>query len=151
MAACDVDELKSLIREIGAPPRPRTSRRCRQSSHDFGGVVPDNFRDLESLRYWAKRSVVMAQALMCPHFPSIQHSSIGSAMGLPMGRTSIRQSRIRGFSEELEQAPSSDHLLRKRILSCAISWLTTCPICSWASTKKRQQAEARMNRAKKKR
>ena len=159
MAACDVDELKSLIREIGLAPTKAKNLKALSTKlvHDFGGVVPDNFQDLESLPGIGHKtaSVVMAQAFDVPAFPVDTHiHRLAARWGLSDGKNVDKtESDLKAIfpKESWNKLHLQIIFFGREYCPARYHDLTTCPICSWASTKKRQQAEARMNRAKKKR
>ena len=157
MASCDVDELRTLIREIGlAPTKAKNLKALSQKIvSEFGGEVPDTFADLESLPGIGHKtaSVVMSQAFGVPAFPVDTHiHRLAARWGLSDGKS------VDKTEADLKAAFPRDtwNKLHLQIIFfgreyCPARYhdLTTCPICSWASTKKRQREEAAMNRRKK--
>ena len=157
MASCDVDELRTLIREIGlAPTKAKNLKALSQKIvSEFGGEVPDTFADLESLPGIGHKtaSVVMSQAFGVPAFPVDTHiHRLAARWGLSDGKN------VDKTEADLKAAFPRDtwNKLHLQIIFfgreyCPARYhdLTTCPICSWASTKKRQREEAAMNRKKK--
>lgn len=77
MITHSIEEIKSIIRPCGLSPQK--SKAIRRLSEiiidDFNGIVPDNFKDLESLPGVGHKtaSVVMSQAFGYPAFPVDTH------------------------------------------------------------------------------
>ena len=148
MALLEVDDIHSIIREIGlAPTKAKNlSRMAEQILEDGGGVRPD-WGFLESLAGVGHKtaSVVMSQAFGIPAFPVDTHiHRLAARWGLSDGRNVTKTERdLKAvFPEETwnrrhlqiiyfgrEHCPALRHDLRK------------CPICSWAATKKRMKEE----------
>ena len=148
MALLEVDDIHSIIREIGlAPTKAKNLRRmAEQILEDGGGVRPD-WGFLESLAGVGHKtaSVVMSQAFGIPAFPVDTHiHRLAARWGLSDGRNVTKTERdLKAvFPEETwnrrhlqiiyfgrEHCPALRHDLRK------------CPICSWAATKKRMKEE----------
>lgn len=159
MAACDVEEIKTLIREIGLAPTKAKNLKALSARimNDFGGVVPQTFEALESLPGIGHKtaSVVMAQAFDVPAFPVDTHiHRLASRWGLSKGKNVDQtESDLKAVFPK-----ASWNKLHLQIIFfgreyCPARYhdLTTCPICSWASTKTRQREEARMNQKRKRR
>ena len=148
MALLEVDEILSIIREIGlAPTKAKNLRRmAEQILEDGGGVRPD-WDFLESLAGVGHKtaSVVMSQAVGIPACPVDTHiHRLAARWGLSDGRNVTKTERdLKAvFPEETwnrrhlqiiyfgrEHCPALRHNLRD------------CPICSWAATKKRMKEE----------
>ena len=148
MALLEVDDIHSIIREIGlAPTKAKNlSRMAEQILEDGGGVRPD-WGFLESLAGVGHKtaSVVMSQAFGIPAFTVDTHiHRLAARWGLSDGRNVTKTERdLKAvFPEETwnrrhlqiiyfgrEHCPALRHDLRK------------CPICSWAATKKRMKEE----------
>ena len=148
MALLEVDEIHSIIREIGlAPTKAKNLRRmAEQILEDGGGVRPD-WDFLESLAGVGHKtaSVVMSQSFGIPAFPVDTHiHRLAARWGLSDGRNVAKTERDlkAAFPEETwnrrhlqiiyfgrEHCPALRHNLRE------------CPICSWAATKKRIREE----------
>jgi len=148
MALLEVDEIHSIIREIGlAPTKAKNLRRmAEQILEDGVGVRPD-WDFLESLAGVGHKtaSVVMSQAFGVPAFPVDTHiHRLAARWGLSDGRNVTKTERdLKAvFPEETwnrrhlqiiyfgrEHCPALRHDLRE------------CPICSWAATKKRIRKE----------
>lgn len=148
MALLEVEEIHSIIREIGlAPTKSKNLRRmAEQIMEDGGGVRPD-WGFLESLAGVGHKtaSVVMSQAFGVPAFPIDTHiHRLAARWGLSDGSNVTKTERDLKvvFPEETwnrrhlqiiyfgrEHCPALRHDLRG------------CPICSWAATKKRIKEE----------
>ena len=91
MAALPIERIETIIRPIGlAPQKARAvSALSQQLIERFGGQVPDNFGDLESLPGVGHKtaSVVMVQAFNQPAFPVDTHiHRLAQRWGLSSGR-----------------------------------------------------------------
>ena len=148
MALLEVEEIHSIIREIGlAPTKSKNLRRmAEQIMEDGGGVRPD-WDFLESLAGVGHKtaSVVMSQAFGVPAFPIDTHiHRLAARWGLSDGSNVTKTERDLKvvFPEETwnrrhlqiiyfgrEYCPALRHDLRE------------CPICSWAASKKRVKEE----------
>ncbi len=153
MAALDVDVIQSLIRYVGlAPTKAKNIKRLSEmllEHHD--GNVPSSFEALEALPGVGHKTagVVMAQAFGVPAFPVDTHiHRLAARWGLSNGTNVERTER------DLKAAfpKESWNDLHLQIIffgreHCPARWhdLSTCPICSWAATKKRIEEERRMN------
>lgn len=77
MAKLEVEEIKYLIREIGLSNTKAKNLKAMAEMllNDFGGIVPDNFEDLEKLPGVGHKtaSVVMSQWFGHPAFPVDTH------------------------------------------------------------------------------
>ena len=159
MSECTVEELKTLIREIGLAPTKAKNLKAMSTRivEVYGGRVPASFEDLESLPGVGHKtaSVVMSQAFGVPAFPIDTHiHRLASRWGLSDG------SSVERTEKDLKALfpKASWNQLHLQIIFfgrefCPARYhdLSTCQICSWASTKKRQREEAVMNQRKKKR
>ena len=158
MAAASVEELQVLIKEIGlAPTKAKNLKKMAQRLIDvYGGQVPSTFEDLETLPGVGHKtaSVVMAQAFDVPAFPVDTHiHRLAARWGLSndttVERTEADLKRI--FPRDLwNKLHLQIIFFGREYCPARFHDLTTCPICSWASTKKRQQEEAKRNRSKRK-
>ncbi len=98
MAALDVADIQSIIRQIGlAPTKARNLRRmAEQLLESFDGEVPDDFAGLESLAGVGHKtaSVVMAQWFGVPAFPVDTHiHRLACRWGLSDGRNVLQTER----------------------------------------------------------
>lgn len=150
MAQIPVEEVRSLIREVGlAPTKARNLvAMSEQLVRLHGGRVPNDPDALEALPGVGHKtaSVVMAQAFGVPAFPVDTHiHRLAARWGLSNGRnvTQTERDLKKVFPREAwnrlhlqiiyfgrEHCPARGHDL------------TTCPICAWAATKKRIAEEA---------
>ncbi len=148
MALLEVEEIHSIIREIGlAPTKAKNLRKmAEQILEDGRGVRPD-WDFLEGLAGVGHKtaSVVMSQAFGVPAFPVDTHiHRLAARWGLSDGRNVTKTERdLKAvFPEDTwnrrhlqiiyfgrEHCPALRHDLR------------SCPICSWAATKKRIREE----------
>ncbi|HED65553.1 MAG TPA: endonuclease III [Planctomycetes bacterium] len=150
MAALPVDEIRSLIRQIGLAPQK--AKALSGLSHliveRHGGKVPRTFEELEALPGVGHKtaSVVMSQAFGVPAFPVDTHiHRLAARWGLSDGSsvTKTEHDLKRVFPRELwnklhlqiiyfgrEHCPARHHDL------------STCPICSFAASRARIREEA---------
>lgn len=156
MAKVPVEEIHRLIREIGlAKQKAQNIRRLSEMLAERGGEVPRTFEELEALPGVGHKtaSVVMAQAFGVPAFPVDTHihrlaARWGLSDGKNVAKTEADLKRI--FPRE------SWNKLHLQIIyfgreHCPARYhdLETCPICSWAASKKRKAEERELNRRKK--
>ena len=151
MAALDVEVIRETVKTVGLAPTKAKNLRAasRQLVERHGGQVPKNFEDLEALPGVGHKtaSVVMAQAFGVPAFPVDTHiHRLAVRWGLSDGKNVERTERDlkRTFDRALwnelhlqmiyfgrEYCPARGHDLAR------------CPICGWAASKKRIEAERR--------
>ena len=153
MAALDVDVIQSLIRYVGlAPTKAKNIKRLSEmllEHHD--GQVPATFEALEALPGVGHKTagVVMAQAFGVPAFPIDTHiHRLAARWGLSNGANVERTER--DLKAVFPKESWNDLHLQIIFFGrehCPARWhdLSTCPICSWAATKKRIEEERRMN------
>ena len=153
MAALDVDVIQSLIRYVGlAPTKAKNIKRLSEmllEHHD--GQVPATFEALEALPGVGHKTagVVMAQAFGVPAFPIDTHiHRLAARWGLSNGANVERTER--DLKAVFPRESWNDLHLQIIFFGrehCPARWhdLSTCPICSWAATKKRIEEERRMN------
>ena len=153
MAALDVDVIQSLIRYVGlAPTKAKNIKRLSEmllEHHD--GQVPATFEALEALPGVGHKTagVVMAQAFGVPAFPIDTHiHRLAARWGLSNG-TNVERTE-RDLKAVFPRESWNDLHLQIIFFGrehCPARWhdLSTCPICSWAATKKRIEEERRMN------
>ena len=156
MVTLDVDTIREIIRPCGLSPAKSKAiwglSEILLKSH--GGEVPADLKALEALPGVGHKtaSVVMAQAFGVPSFPVDTHiHRLAARWGLSSGRNVVQTEK------DLKKVfPRKDwNRLHLQIIyfgraHCPARWhdLTTCPICSWAATKKRIEEEQRANRPK---
>ena len=151
MALQKVEDIRAIIRPCGlSPAKSKAIKGLSQILLDkYGGVVPETFEELEELPGVGHKTagVVMAQAFGHPAFPVDTHiHRLAARWGLSRGTTVERTERdlkalypedswgglhLRMIYFGREYCPARGHDL------------TTCPICSWAATKKRILEEAK--------
>ena len=153
MAALDVEVIQSLIRYVGlAPTKAKNIKRLSEmllEHHD--GEVPASFESLEALPGVGHKTagVVMAQAFGVPAFPVDTHiHRLAARWGLSNG-TNVERTE-RDLKAVFPKESWNDLHLQIIFFGrehCPARWhdLSTCPICSWAATKKRIEEERRMN------
>ena len=153
MAALDVEVIQSLIRYVGlAPTKAKNIKRLSElllEHHD--GKVPASFQALEALPGVGHKTagVVMAQAFGVPAFPVDTHiHRLAARWGLSNG-TNVERTE-RDLKAVFPKERWNDLHLQIIFFGrehCPARWhdLSTCPICSWAATKKRIEEERRMN------
>ncbi len=149
MAKLEVEQINTLIREIGlAPTKAKNLRKMAEQIVEAGGLRPD-WEYLESLAGVGHKtaSVLMAQWYGIPAFPVDTHiHRLAARWGLskaknveqterdlkalwPKETWNKRHLQIIFFGREYCPARNHD--------------LTACPICAWAASKKRIAKEMR--------
>lgn len=149
LAALPTERILEHIRTCGlAPTKAKNlSKLGAQLVDRHGGEVPADFDALEALPGVGHKtaSVVMAQAFGVPAFPVDTHiHRLAARWGLSNG------SNVERTERDLKAIfpPDSWNLLHLQIIYFGRSHcpaqrhdLDECPICSWAATKARKQAE----------
>ena len=150
MAALGVDRIKQLIAQIGL-----TNQKAKAIAKlseilvtEHGGEVPASFEALEALPGVGHKtaSVVMSQAFGVPAFPVDTHiHRLAARWGLSGGTNVAHTERDLKKLFPREQW----NKLHLQIIffgreHCPARYhdLDACPICGWASTKKRRREEA---------
>lgn len=149
MVQLQPEQILAIIREIGlAPTKARNLRMMAEQIIDAGGEVIPDWEFLESLAGVGHKtaSVVMSQAFGVPAFAVDTHiHRLAARWGLSDGSTVERTER------DLKAVFPRDTWNRRHLQiiffgreHCPARGhdLATCPICSWAATKKRIRAEA---------
>lgn len=150
MVALGQDRILELIRDVGlAPTKARNVWMAANQIVDDGGQVRPDWDFLESLAGVGHKtaSVVMSQAFDIPAFPVDTHIfRLARRWGLSRGTTveQVEADLKKGFARETwnrrhlqiiyfgrEYCPAKRHVL------------ATCPICSFAASKKQADLEAR--------
>jgi endonuclease III len=156
MAALGVERIKHLIRQIGLTnTKAKNVARLSEILRDaHGSVVPADFEALEALPGVGHKtaSVVMAQAFGVPAFPVDTHiHRLAARWGLSDGKNVEKTER------DLKAVYPAEHWNRLHLQiiffgreHCPALYhdLSACPICGWASTKKRQQEELAIQQAR---
>jgi len=160
MAELPVAEIHRLIRQIGlANQKAKNLRRLSEILvAEHGGEVPRTFAELEALPGVGHKtaSVVMTQAFGKPAFPVDTHiHRLAQRWGLTrQGATVERTERDlkKAFPEESWGKVHLQIIYFGREHCPALYHdLASCPICSWAASKKRIEQEARANRERRRR
>ena len=148
MAMLEVSEIQSLIREVGlAPTKAKNLRRMAEQILEDGGEVKPDWEFLESLAGVGHKtaSVVMSQAFGIPAFPVDTHiHRLAARWGLSDGRSVVKtEKNLKAvFAEETWNRRHLQIIYFGREYCPALRHdLASCPICSWAATKKRIREE----------
>ncbi len=154
MAEVPLEEIHQLIRQIGlAKQKAKNIKTLSGMLAAQGGKVPRTFEQLEALPGVGHKtaSVVMAQAFGFPAFPVDTHiHRLAARWGLSNGKNVVRteEDLKRIFPRE---AWNKLHLqiiyFGREHCPALYHDLETCPICSWAATKKRKAQEQQARRA----
>ncbi len=153
MVKRSVDEIKTLIRQIGLAPRKSAAihRLSEILIEKHGGEVPQSFEDLEALPGVGHKtaSVVMSQAFGVPAFPVDTHiHRLAARWGLSNAKN-VEQTEKDLKALFPRESWNKLHLqiifFGREYCPARYHDLTTCPICSWAATEKRKKEEAKMN------
>jgi endonuclease-3 len=149
MVQLDPSEILAIIREIGlAPTKARNLRTMAEQIIDAGGEVIPDWDFLESLAGVGHKtaSVVMSQAFGVPAFAVDTHiHRLAARWGLSDGSSVERTER------DLKALFARDTWNRRHLQiiffgreHCPARGhdLSTCPVCSWAATKKRIREES---------
>ncbi|MEM1229464.1 MAG: endonuclease III [Pseudomonadota bacterium] len=153
MSRLTVDQILGHIRVLGlAPSKAKNIARLSQMLVEQDSEVPRDYEGLEALPGVGHKTaaVVMSQAFGVPAFPVDTHiHRLAARWGLSDGHTVEKTER------DLKRIFPEDRWNRLHLQiiffgreHCPARFhdLAQCPICGWASTKKRQQEEARSNR-----
>jgi len=153
MGALEVDTIRHAIRQIGlANTKAKAIKGLSQIlTERFEGEVPQSFEALETLPGVGHKtaSVVMSQAFGVAAFPVDTHiHRLAARWGLSAARNVEQTERdLKAvFPKELWNVLHLQIIFFGRE-HCPARFhdLSTCPICSWASTKKRQAEENLLN------
>lgn len=151
MAARSVDEILKVIRVLGLAPTKAKNVRllAQQLVERHGGQVPASFEALEALPGVGHKtaSVVMAQAFGVPAFPVDTHiHRLAARWGLSDGSSVAKTERdLKRIFPKEQWNPLHLRIIFFGREHCPARHhdLSTCPICSFAATKKRMLEEAR--------
>ena len=150
MAVLDPDEILGLIRQVGlAPTKARNLSTMAHQIVEAGGELIPTYEFLESLAGVGHKtaSVVMAASFGVPAFPVDTHiHRLAARWGLSNG-TTVEKTETDLKAVFPEDTWNRRHLqviyFGREYCPARHHDLTTCPICSWAATKKRIAQEAR--------
>jgi endonuclease III len=159
MAALDAGEIQHLIRRIGlSGGKAKNLKRLSELLVErHGGAVPRTLHELEALPGVGHKtaSVVLHQAFGLPAFPVDTHiHRLAARWGLSSGRNveTTEHDLKRLFPEA---AWGKAHLqiiyFGREYCPALFHDLDACPVCSWAASKSRKEAERRRNLALRKR
>lgn len=153
MHALGPDRILPLIRQLGlAPTKARNLAKLgglMMERHD--GEVPQTLEELEALPGVGHKTaqVVISQAFGIPAFPVDTHiHRLAARWGLSSGKNVATTERDlkKLFPKEIWNDLHLQIIWFGRDYCPALHHdLSTCPICSWAATKKRMQEEAQRN------
>ena len=150
MASLEVEEIQSLIREIGlAPTKAKNLKLMAEQILQEGGEIIPDWEFLESLAGVGHKtaSVVMAQAFGVPAFPVDTHiHRLASRWGLSKARN------VEQTERDLKSVFPIDTWNRRHLQIIFFGReycparnhnLSGCPICGWAASKKRIREESK--------
>ena len=148
MAELDVAEIQERIRQIGlAPTKARNLKRMAEQILERGGEIEADWEFLESLAGVGHKTagVVMSQAFGIPAFPVDTHiHRLAARWGISDGSnvTKTEKDLKAVFPEDSWNKRHLQIIFFGREYCPALRHdLTTCPICSWAASKKRISQE----------
>ena len=156
MSRLSIEEILNDIRQVGlAPTKAKNIHRLSELLLErHGGEIPQTFEELENLPGVGHKTagVVMAQAFGVPAFPIDTHiHRLAARWGLSNDTTVVR-------TEKDLKAAFPRHLWNKLHLQIIFFGrehcparnhdLSTCPICSWAASKKRIAQEKKRSSRK---
>lgn len=150
LAALGAEGILEHIRTCGlAPTKARNLARLGQLLVErHGGQVPRSFEELEALPGVGHKtaSVVMSQAFGVPAFPVDTHiHRLAARWGLSDGSSVERTERdLKALFERERWNDAHLQIIWFGREHCPARGhdLSTCPICSWAASKKRMAEEA---------
>ncbi|MEM1262936.1 MAG: endonuclease III [Pseudomonadota bacterium] len=153
MAMLPVSEILGYIRQLGlAPSKAKNIKGLAEMLVADGGKVPQTFEGLEALPGVGHKtaSVVMSQAFGVPAFPVDTHiHRLAARWGLSDGAnvTKTEADLKRVFPRELwNKLHLQIIFFGREYCPARFHDLSTCPICSFAATKKRMREEALENK-----
>lgn len=149
MAELPVETILSDIRQVGlAPTKARNIKRLSELLMErHNGEVPSSFAELEALPGVGHKTagVVMAQAFDVPAFPIDTHiHRLAARWGLSNGTTVEKTEKdLKAVfpKEKWNDLHLQIIFFGREYCPARYHDLTTCPICSWAATKKRIREE----------
>ena len=152
MAALSVDDILGFIRQLGlAPQKAKNIRKLADMLVAAGGEVPASFDGLEALPGVGHKTaaVVMSQAFGVPAFPVDTHiHRLATRWGLTDGSNVTKTERDlkRIFPESLwNKLHLQIIFFGREYCPARFHDLETCPICSFAATRKRMREERMEN------
>ncbi len=153
MAKLSEEEIHRLIREIGlAKQKAKNIKRLSEILAAGGGAVPRSFAALEALPGVGHKtaSVVMVQAFGLAAFPVDTHiHRLAERWGLSDGSSVERTERdLKALFPEASWAKLHLQIIYFGRERCPALYhdLDSCPICSWAASRKQKDAEEARSR-----
>ena len=151
MSKLPVEEIQSMIREVGlAPTKARNiSKLSKMLCELYDGEVPQTFEQLEDLPGVGHKTagVVMAQSFGVPAFPIDTHiHRLAARWGLSNGTNVVKTEKdLKALfpRESWNKLHLQIIFFGREYCPARNHDLTTCPICSWTATKKRIAEERR--------
>ena len=147
MAKLEVEQIQSIIREIGlAPTKAKNLRKMAEQIVEQGGLRPD-WDFLESLAGVGHKtaSVLMAQWYGIPAFPVDTHiHRLAARWGLSKAKNveqTERDLKVLWPKDTWNKRHLQIIFFGREYCPSLRHDLTSCPICSWAATKKRVREE----------
>ncbi len=150
MHALEVDQIQSIIREVGlAPTKAKNLKKMAEQIIESGGEIKPEWEFLESLAGVGHKTagVVMSQAFGLPAFPVDTHiHRLAKRWGLSKGK-SVNQTE-----QDLKKLFPKDTWSRRHLQIIFFGRehcpalrhnLNNCLICSWAASKKQIILESR--------
>ena len=156
MAALDVAEIKHHIREIGLNTQKSKALKGLSEMIEtlHGGEVPGSFEALEAMPGVGHKtaSVVMSQAFGVPAFPVDTHiHRLAARWGLSDGKNVVKtEADLKAVfpRESWNDLHLQIIFFGREYCPALYHDLSTCPICSWAATKKRIEQERQSDTAR---
>jgi len=150
MNSLEIDEIQSIIREVGlAPTKAKNLKKMAEQIIDSGGIIKPEWDFLESLAGVGHKTagVVMSQAFGLPAFPVDTHiHRLAKRWGLSKGKSVVQT------ENDLKKLFPQDTWNRRHLQIIYFGRehcpalrhnLSNCLICSWAATKKQIILESR--------
>tara|TARA_B100001996_G_scaffold202185_1_gene154826 strand:- start:797 stop:1444 length:648 start_codon:yes stop_codon:yes gene_type:complete len=150
MNSLEVEEIQSIIREVGlAPTKAKNLKKMAEQIIDSGGMIKPEWEFLESLAGVGHKTagVVMSQAFGLPAFPVDTHiHRLAKRWGLSKGKSVIQT------ENDLKKLFPQDTWNRRHLQIIYFGRehcpalrhnLSNCLICSWAASKKQIILESR--------
>jgi len=150
MNSLEIDEIQSIIREVGlAPTKAKNLKKMAEQIIDSGGMIKPEWEFLESLAGVGHKTagVVMSQAFGLPAFPVDTHiHRLAKRWGLSKGKSVIQT------ENDLKKLFPQDTWNRRHLQIIYFGRehcpalrhnLSNCLICSWAASKKQIILESR--------
>lgn len=153
MSELPVEEIRELIRQIGLAPTKAAnlSKLSKILVEQYGGEVPRSLEELESLPGVGHKtaSVVVAQAFGQPAFPVDTHiHRLAERWGLSSGKNVVQTEKdLKAVFPRQTWALVHLQIIYFGRQYCPALYhkLEDCPICAWASSKKKRGAEDKRN------